>query len=64
MYFPVKTIFCSHFPPSYELRIDHKDKQTEDIVLYGVEVGSSSGGGEIFVNIEKFDKQPKANVVI
>ncbi len=35
MYFPVKTIFCSHIPPSYELRIDHKDKQTEEIVLYG-----------------------------
>jgi hypothetical protein len=65
MYFPVKTIFCSHFPPSYEWRIDHKDKQTEKIVLYGVGVhGEQQRAGEIFVNIEKFDKQTKASVVI
>ncbi len=69
MYFPVKTIFCSHSLTSKELTT--KIKQTEDIACFtgrgwggGTGLGKQQRGGEIFANVEKFDKQTKASVVI
>ncbi len=53
-----------HPLPSEELTTK-TNKYLEDIVLYVVGVhGEQQRAGEIFVNIEKFDKQTKASVVI